>query len=140
MRTLALALLTSLLLAQTQARAEDSIVVVVSASSPVQQLSRANINALYLGTLASNEVAHQLRPLDLEDGSARDSFYSYLANRSRNQLRAYWSRMVFTGRGKPPRAYTLEAVRQALQTDPSVIAYLPRSELNDDMRALLTLP
>jgi hypothetical protein len=138
MRAFALVLLTSLLLAQ--AHAEDNIVVVVSASSPVQQLSRANISALYFGTLADNEVADQLRPLDLEDGAARDSFYSYLANRSRNQLRAYWSRMVFTGKGKPPRAYTLEAIRQALRTDPRVIAYLPRGELNDDMRALLTLP
>jgi hypothetical protein len=138
MRALALVLLTSLLLAQ--AHAEDNIVVVVSASSPVQQLSRANISALYFGTLADNEVADQLRPLDLEDGAARDSFYSYLANRSRNQLRAYWSRMVFTGKGKPPRAYTLEAIRQALRTDPRVIAYLPRGELNDDMRPLLTLP
>ena len=140
MRALALTLLASLVFAQAQAHGEDSIVVVVSANSPVQQLSRADISALYLGTLGSNETAHRLRPLDLEDGSARDSFYSYLVNRSRNQLRAYWSRMVFTGKGKPPRAYPPDAIRQALQADPSVIAYLPRSELNDDMRALLTLP
>ena len=140
MRALALALLASLVFAQAQAHGEDNIVVVVSANSPVQQLSRADISALYLGTLGSNEAAHRLRPLDLEDGSARDSFYSYLVNRSRNQLRAYWSRMVFTGKGKPPRVYPLDAIRQALQADPGVIAYLPRSELNDDMRALLTLP
>jgi hypothetical protein len=140
MRALALTLLASLVFAQAQAHGEDSIVVVVSANSPVQQLSRADISALYLGTLGSNETAHRLRPLDLEDGSARDSFYSYLVNRSRNQLRAYWSRMVFTGKGKPPRAYPPDAIRQALQADPGVIAYLPRSELNDDMRALLTLP
>jgi hypothetical protein len=140
MRLLGLALLISLLITQLKAHAEDDIAVVVSASSPVQQISRADISALYLGTLATNEAAHQLQPIDHEDGSVRDSFYSHLVNRSRNQLRAYWSRMVFTGKGKPPRAHALDTVRQTLQADPWVIAYVPHSQLTADMRLLLLLP
>lgn len=136
MRALALASLLTCLAVQ----ANDELVVVVSKASPVQQLSRAAVSALYLGILGTNEVNHDLKPLDLQDGNVRDDFYKQLLGRSRNQMRAYWSRMVFTGKGKPPRAYTANEVHQALLANPALIAYLPRSQLDATLRPLLTLP
>lgn len=136
MRALALASLLTCLAAQ----ANDELVVVVSQASPVQQLSRAAVSALYLGNLGTHEADHDLKPLDLQDGDVRDDFYNQLLGRSRNQMRAYWSRMVFTGKGKPPRAYAANEVRQALQANPALIAYLPRSQLDATLRPLLTLP
>lgn len=129
-----------LLLTCTVLQAEESLVVVVSQQSPIQQLSREDLSALYLGNLMTNETTHNLRALDLTDGETRDNFYTYLLGRSRNQMRAYWSRMVFTGKGKPPRALDEAAIIEALQSDPSLIAYLPSGQLPASLRPLLNLP
>ncbi len=134
-RALLLLLLTCPLL-----QAEESLVVVVSQQSPIQQLSREDLSALYLGNLMTHETTHDLRALDLTDGEARDNFYTYLLGRSRNQMRAYWSRMVFTGKGKPPRALDEAAIIEALQNDPSLIGYLPSGQLPSSLRPLLNLP
>lgn len=88
----------------------------------------------------AREATHGLRALDLTDGEARDSFYTYLLGRSRNQMRAYWSRMVFTGKGKPPRALDAEAIIEALQNDPNLIGYLPSGQLPSSLRPVLNLP
>lgn len=129
-----------LLLTCTVLQAEESLVVVVSQQSPIQQLSREDLSALYLGNLMTHETTHNLRALDLTDGETRDNFYTYLLGRSRNQMRAYWSRMVFTGKGKPPRALDEAAIIEALQSDPSLIAYLPSGQLPASLRPLLNLP
>lgn len=129
-----------LLLASPLLQAQDPLVVVVSQHSPVQQLSREDLSALYLGNLMTHETTHALRALDLTDGEVRDNFYTYLLGRSRNQMRAYWSRMVFTGKGKPPRALDTAAIIEALQNDPNLIAYLPSGQLPTSLRPLLNLP
>ena len=109
-------------------------------AEPIQQMSREDLSALYLGNLMAREATHGLRALDLTDGEARDSFYTYLLGRSRNQMRAYWSRMVFTGKGKPPRALDAEAIIEALQNDPNLIGYLPSGQLPSSLRPVLNLP
>lgn len=134
----ALALLS--LLTCLTVHASDELVVVINQASPVQQLSHAAVSALYLGNLGTHEANHNLKPLDLQDGDVRDAFYEQLLGRSRSQMRAYWSRMVFTGKGKPPRAYTADEARQALLANPELITYLPRSQLDATLRPLLTLP
>jgi hypothetical protein len=37
-----------------------------------------------------------------EDAPARAAFYLKLADRSAPQMKAYWSRIIFAGRGQPP--------------------------------------
>jgi hypothetical protein len=129
-----------LLLLSLSVHADEQLVVVVSQKSPLQQLSREDISALYLGNLAANSLAQTLRVLDLDDSKARDDFYTHLVGRSRNQMRAYWSRMVFTGKGKPPRALNVIAIIEELQSDPNLIAYLPSNQLPANLRPLLHLP
>lgn len=131
-----------LMLLSLSAQAGEQLVVVISQQSHVQQLNREDLSALYMGNLTTIDAAHELRALDLTDGEARDSFYSHLLGRSRNQMRAYWSRMVFTGKGKPPRALDAAAMIEALQNDPHLIGYLPSSLLpgTSGLRPLLNLP
>lgn len=129
-----------LMLISLSAQAEQQLVVVISQNSAIEQLSREDISALYLGNLAPHAFARNLKVLDLEDGAARDTFYSHMLGRSRNQVRAYWSRMVFTGKGKPPRALDTAAIIEALQNDPTLIAYLPGDQRPEHLRPLLNLP
>ena len=68
---------------------------------------------------------------------ARDEFYITFAGVSAAQLKAYWAKIIFTGRGQPPRTVAdANEIRQLLATNPHVIAYIDRSAVDGDMKVL----
>jgi hypothetical protein len=120
--------------------AQQSIAIVaVGEASAIRSLSREEIAAIYLGNLTQANTGLVLRPLDLEDGELRDLFYRQVVGRNRNQMRAYWSRLVFTGKGTPPKILSVDAVLGALRQDTATIGYLPADRVGPGMRVLMTL-
>lgn len=120
----------------TLALARAEVVVVVSARSSVQKLSEEQVADLFLGRASLPVTGGLLEPIDLAEGSAeRDDFYRRVAAMSAPQLTAYWARMIFTGRGKPPREVGDErAVKEQMARNPHLLAYLPRQDVDDTMR------
>jgi hypothetical protein len=63
-----------------------------------------------------------------------------VAGKSPALLRAWWSKMVFTGRGQPPRELPDSvAVRHMVAGDPSLIGYIDRAALDPSVRAVLVV-
>jgi hypothetical protein len=55
-------------------------------------------------------------------------------------LKAYWSKMVFTGRGQPPcEAPDSAAVRRKVAENPELIGYIERSALDASVRPVLAV-
>lgn len=121
---------------QKQSRARE-LVVIVSAKSPVTGLQQRQVADIFLA-----EAAHaNLAAVDQRLGSpVRDAFYSKLAGRSPELMKAHWSKMIFTGRGQPPReAAGNAAVRRLVAANPALIGYIERSALNASVRAVLVV-
>ena len=114
------------------------VVVVVSAHSPVTSLSKSQLADIFLGRLSRLPDGRTVVPIDQPEGSAaRDEFYSGLMGRSAAQLKAYWSRIIFTGRGQPPRTVANGlAVRKLLAADPTAVGYLEAGLVDDSLRVL----
>jgi ABC-type phosphate transport system substrate-binding protein len=121
------------------ASAQTAIAVVVSEKSELTSLSREDLAALYLGNLGAKTGTRELKPIDLEDSETRDKFYQILLGRSRNQMHAYWSRLVFTNRARPPKEYKEDEIVNTLISNSSTIGYLPQSQIKPGMRVLLTI-
>jgi ABC-type phosphate transport system substrate-binding protein len=84
------------------ARAE--VVVVVSADNPVASLSRAELADVYLGRMNSFPNGESVVPVDQrENSAAHHEFYSRYLERTPAQIKAHWSKLIFSGRGLPPR-------------------------------------
>jgi hypothetical protein len=50
-------------------------------------------------------------------------------------MKAYWTKMVFTGRGQPPRELaTSVAVRRMVAENPAMIGYIDRSALDASVK------
>lgn len=80
------------------------LAVVVSASSPAPKLSTEQVVAIFMGTVKSFPNGEKAIPVDQSAGSPPYSqFYNQVAGCSDAQVKAYWSRMVFTGKGSPRR-------------------------------------
>ena len=114
------------------------VVVVVSAKSPVMALSKNQLIDIFLGKVSRYPDGTEAMPLDQAEGSgARDEFYAKVADKSAAQIKAYWSKIIFTGRGQPPPTVSnsLE-VRKRIRENPAAIGYIDRALVDDTVRVL----
>lgn len=121
--------------------AAAEIVVVTGGHGSIVTLTREEAEQLYLGRLSALRDGTSVKLLDLPSGPVRNAFYAALVGKNAAQTRAYWSRMVFTGRARPPiEVADVEQMRAQLRSDPVFIGYLPAAEVSADLRVLLRLP
>lgn len=134
-------LLAACVLGVAAANASAELVVVVSSRSPVVAINADQVAAIFLGHASRFPDGSQAVAVDQQLGMRqRDSFYRGLTGKSRALLKAHWSKMVFTGRGQPPReAGDDAAVRRLVAENPAMIGYIGREALDGSVRALLVL-
>jgi ABC-type phosphate transport system substrate-binding protein len=131
------ALACTLSLAIGQARAD--IVAVVSSKSQITTLSKTQVMDIFLGKRTRFPDGSSAIPIDQAEGSAaRDEFYSRLGDMSPAQVKAFWSRIIFTGRGQPPKAVaTGVEAKRLLIADPNTIGYIDQSLVDSSVRVVL---
>jgi ABC-type phosphate transport system substrate-binding protein len=140
MRLRSIRLLAALLIACGAGLAQaDDLVVVVSARSPIASLRVEQVAAIFLGQTPRFPNGAVATALDQPIGSnERDQFYLRVAGKTPALLKAHWSKMVFTGRGQPPRELAgSSAVRKAVADDPNLIGYIGREALDPTVRPVL---
>ena len=115
------------------------VVVVVSAKSPAVELSKNQLEDIFLCKVKRFPDGREVVPIDQEEGtSARDEFYAKFTGRSFAQIKAYWSKMIFTGRGEPPKAVmNSNEVKEQLVENPDAIGYIEHSDVDGSVRVLL---
>ena len=119
------------------ALAED-VVAVVSAKSAVTALSANQVADIFLGRSTRFPDGTQAVPIDQnEDSPVRDRFYAQFTGKSPSQVKAHWSKIIFTGRGHPPRqAATGQEARKLIAENPSAIGYIDNSLVDSSVRVL----
>ena len=119
--------------------AQTDVVAVVSAKSPVMTLSKNQVADIFLGKTARFPNGSPAAPVDQVEGArARDEFYSKFTGKSAAQLKAHWSKIIFTGRGQPPKEVSnSDAVKQRLLANPNAIGYIERSSVDGSVRVVL---
>lgn len=117
------------------------LVVIVSARSPVETLRPDQVAAIFLGQSARFPDGTLASAIDQPIGSPqRDGFYQRVTGKTPALLKAWWSKMIFTGRGQPPReAPDSVAVRRMVADNPSMIGYIERAALDASVRPVLVL-
>lgn len=127
----------ALLLGSTVTRAD--VVAVVSAKSPITALSKSQVTDIFLGRVSSFPDGVQAVPIDQAEGSIiRVEFYAKVIGKTTAQIKAYWSKIIFTGRGQPPPTVSSSAeVKKLLVENPAAIGYIDASMVDDSVRVVL---
>jgi len=109
--------------------------IVVVMAPGAAALSKDQVANVYLGR--NNE----LKPLDLPDSNpTRESFYKRATDRDANQVKAVWSRIIFTGQGQPPKEVPdAAAVKKAVAADPKAVGYIAKSDVDASVKVVLSL-
>jgi len=138
--TLTLVMLLAGLAAPAPAAASE-LVVIVSARSPVTALRPDQVAAIFLGQSVRFPDGAEAIPLDQRLGAPlRDEFYLRVTSKTPPLLKAWWSKMVFTGRGQPPAEVAdSAAVRRRVADNPGLVGYIDRSALDASVRPVLVV-
>jgi ABC-type phosphate transport system substrate-binding protein len=116
--------------------AAADVVAVVSAKSAVSALSKTELRDIFLGKVSRFPDGTIATPVDLTEGSLeRDEFYQKLVGKSPAQIKAYWSKLIFTGRGLPPKTVaSTQEMKKHLADSPAAIGYLERSAIDGSLK------
>lgn len=118
------------------ASARSDIVVVVSAASPISSLSKGQVAKIFLGKSRRFPDGSRAVPLNQSEGNLeRDVFYQLVSGKSPAQVKSHWSKLIFTGRGQPPKEATNnDAVKQLLTNNGVNIGYIDRAAVDDSVK------
>jgi ABC-type phosphate transport system substrate-binding protein len=118
--------------------AADEVVPVVSAKSPITHLDAGQVADIFLGKTSRFPDGSIAMPVDQgEDSSIRERFYAQFTGKSPAQVKQYWSKVIFTGRGQPPRqAADSTEVKRIVSDNPHAIGYIDRSQVDSSVRVL----
>ena len=116
--------------------ASAEIVVIVNKDNPASRMFSEQASQFFLGKSA------MFTPVDQAEGSKiRADFYQKVADKDPAQVKAIWSKLVFTGKATPPKEFKSNAeVKKAVADDPKAIGYIDKSAVDDSVKVILTLP
>jgi ABC-type phosphate transport system substrate-binding protein len=115
------------------------VVVVVSAKNPLTTLSKNQAVDIFLGKTSRFPDGGQAVPIDQVEGSAeRNEFYTRYASKSAAQIKAHWSKIIFTGRGQPPKEVANSTeVKKRIVENPNAIGYIEQNLVDGSVKVLL---
>jgi len=120
------------------AQSPEKIVVVTNPNNDVQVLDKKGLIDLFMGKYSAFPNGKQATPIDIDrDDELKGQFYKSLVGLPLARVNAYWSRLKFSGRVKPPAIeQTIDDVMQRLEEDESALAYVYESYVTDKMKVV----
>ena len=130
-------LLIALLGITLSAPAFADIVVIVNPAN-ASEVTTDDVERLFLGKKNKFANGNKAVPFYLAQGhDAREEFNNKALGKSSSQLKAYWSKLIFTGKGTPPDALgNVEDVLAKVASDPEAIAYIDAASVTDAVRVV----
>ena len=117
------------------------LAIVVNPASSIQKASKEDVQQLFLGK--RNEIDGQAsRALDQDEGSSsREEFYEKVIEKTEAETTAYWSRLIFTGKGMPPDKVMDDAeVIEMVSEDEDLVGYVNPSAVDETVKVILVIP
>ena len=97
---------------------ELSFVVISHPDNGITEIEEQRLARIYLGKISSLHDGTSITPLDHARNDFRHMFYWKIAKKRSAQIKAYWTRQVFTGYGFPPNQLSTdkEIIKQVRST------------------------
>jgi ABC-type phosphate transport system substrate-binding protein len=110
------------------------IVVIVNAKNPASRMFSEQAAQFFLGK------STLFTPIEHTEGPLRNEFSQKVLGKDSAQVKAQWSKLVFTGKGTAPKEYGSSAeVKKAVAADVQAIGYIERSAVDDSVKVILTV-
>ncbi|MFK5913795.1 MAG: hypothetical protein QM484_05430 [Woeseiaceae bacterium] len=104
--------------------------------------SKSKLAKIYLGKLKRHSNGETIKAANLpKDTAAYKKFHNVVVKKSGAALNRYWSKLKYTGKGKPPKTIssTRELIKWVANTK-GAIGYIDGKYLNKSVNVVLILP
>lgn len=117
------------------------VVVVAGAKSTATVLTKEQAAALFLGKSTQLPGAGIPVLIDqVESVDARQIFYTKVTEKTPAQVKAVWSRLVFSGKGSPPKEVANSAeVKKLVNTNGDAVGYIEKSAVDSTVKILFAV-
>jgi len=119
--------------------ADAAVAVIANSDFPVDKLTSAQVSKIFLGKMSALPDGTVITVIEHKDGEAvKDEFYDKVVGKTASQLKAYWAKLIFTGEGVPPKAYSGDqAVTNPVSATPGAIGYVDAGAVDKSVKVLL---
>lgn len=120
----------------------EAIVIVVAHDNPLNQLSKRQVQKIFMGKLRLfPETNQEITSLDFPEASnIKQDFYEQLLKLTPSKLAKYRASYFFSGKGRlPQRTQNLETLIQQLESNPGTIGYMPRKHKPESLKTLYVI-
>lgn len=119
--------------------ASADVVVIVNRQNPIEQLSREQVADIFLGRSAV--FPNGIKAMAIEQAESQPdyvAFHALVTGKNTIQLRAYWSKMVFSGQALPPIEVSPDKTLPLVRRSSNSIAYADRARVDDTVKVVFS--
>ncbi|WP_337842515.1 phosphate ABC transporter substrate-binding protein [Rheinheimera sp.] len=116
-------------------------IAIIAHPSNTASLDADTVARIYLGRDKNFPGGAAAVPVALQEtNAATNTFNEQVLKKSSSQLKSYWSKLVFTGKGTPPKELASdEEMIQLVAGNPNLIGYVDASKVDASVKVLLKL-
>lgn len=121
--------------------AHADLVLIAHLNSGIERLTQDEVINIYLGRYRRLASGIAAEPVDFPlDSEFRARFYRQLVNKNPAEINAYWARLVFSGKTRPPTIIdTVDGVLKHVASQPGAVAYLERAQVDGRVKVVFEL-
>lgn len=116
------------------------IAVIVNPAN-ANALTDKDISRAFLGKMKTFADGQSIEPINSKSSNAaRTEFEQKVLKKSSSQVKAYWSKLVFTGKGKPPQELASDSdILKAVASSANAIGYVDAKSVDGSVKVIKTL-
>ena len=108
------------------------IAVIAGAKGDAAKMTADQVSQIFLGKSMA------MKPVDNGDKAVRAAFYDKVAGKDEAQVKAIWSKLVFTGKATPPAEAASSAdVVKAVANGANLIGYVDAAAVDSSVKVVL---
>ena len=126
----------------TSIAAQAALAIVAHPSNSVSGIRVDDAQRIFLGKSGEFANGRRAAPVDQTPGTAsRTKFMKTVIQKSEDELKGYWSKLMFSGKGQPPREVGDDAAVKAwVASNPDAIGYIDGKFVDGSVKVLFIIP
>lgn len=115
-------------------------VAVIVNSANGATIAEDDVSRVFLGKIKTFSTGDTITIVNLEYNNAiRNEFEEKVLNKNPSQVKAYWSKLMFSGKGKPPKELASDKdILVFVSANPGAIGYVAEGSVDGSVKVVKT--
>lgn len=126
----------------TSVTVQAALAIVAHPSNSLSGITLDDAQRIFLGKNGEFANGRRAAPVDQSPGTAsRTKFMKSVIHKSEDELKGYWAKRMFSGKGQPPREVGDDAAVKAwVASNPDAIGYIDGKLMDGSVKVLFIIP